>query len=210
MPDYRIGLTGGVGSGKSTVASMLKALGAGIVDADHLVHELIAPSGAAVEPLRGEFGSQAIAADGGLDRAWMRARAFSDTAIRRRLEAILHPLVRAAAESRASTLAAAVPYTVLVIPLLVESGDWTTRVRRVLVIDCTEETQLARVQTRPNLDRAVAEAILSAQADRTTRLAAADEVLFNEAPLADLQPRVARLHALYCSYAADADAAHAL
>jgi len=210
MPDYRIGLTGGVGSGKSTVASMLKALGAGIVDADHLVHELIAPGGAAVEALRAEFGSEAIAADGGLDRAWMRARAFSETAVRRRLEAILHPRVRAAAESRASALAAAVPYTVLVIPLLVESGDWTARVRRVLVIDCTEETQLARVQTRSNLDRAVAEAILSAQADRATRLAAADDVLFNEAPLADLQPRVARLHALYCGYAADADAAHAL
>ena len=210
MSDYRIGLTGGVGSGKSTVAAMLQALGAGIVDADHLVHDLIAPAGAAIAQLRAEFGNDAITADGGLDRAWMRARAFSDGDVRRRLEAILHPRVRAAAESRAQALAPRVPYTVLVIPLLVESGDWTSRVRRVLVIDCAEATQLTRVQARPNIDRSTAEAILRAQADRTTRLTAADDVLFNEAPLADLQPRVARLHAVYCRYASEAASPGAL
>lgn len=210
MSDYRIGLTGGVGSGKSTVAAMLQALGAGIVDADHLVHDLIAPAGAAIAQLRAEFGNDAITADGGLDRAWMRARAFSDSGVRRRLEAILHPRVRAAAESRAQALAPRVPYTVLVIPLLVESGDWTSRVRRVLVIDCAEATQLTRVQARPNIDRSTAEAILRAQADRTARLSAADDVLFNEAPLADLQPRVARLHAVYCRYAAESASPGAL
>lgn len=210
MSDYRIGLTGGVGSGKSTVAAMLQALGAGIVDADHLVHDLIAPAGAAIAQLRAEFGNDAITADGGLDRAWMRARAFSDSDVRRRLEAILHPRVRAAAESRAQALASSVPYTVLVIPLLVESGDWTSRVRRVLVIDCAEATQLTRVQARPNIDRSTAEAILRAQSDRSARLSAADDVLFNEAPLADLQPRVARLHASYCRYAAEAASPGAL
>jgi dephospho-CoA kinase len=210
MPDYRVGLTGGVGSGKSTIAGMLKALGAGIVDADALVHELIAPGGAAIGDLCQEFGKNAITTEGGLDRAWMRARVFADPDMRRRLESILHPSVRAEAESRARVLANEAPYIVLVIPLLVESGDWTWRVRRVLVVDCSVGTQLDRIQARPGIDRPTAEAIVRAQADRPARLAAADDVLFNEAPLAELQPRVARLHELYCGFATRSAAAGAL
>ena len=202
MPGYRVGLTGGVGSGKSTIAAILRELGAGIVDADQLVHQLIAPGGAAIAELRQAFGAEAIASDGGLDRAWMRARAFHDVNARHRLEGVLHPRVRAEAEQRANELAAEVPYVVLVIPLLVESGDWKQRVQRVLVVDCSEATQLVRVQERPGIDHSTALAILKAQSDRASRLVAADDVLFNEAPLADLQPRVARLHAHYVQCAA--------
>ena len=152
MPGLRIGLTGGVGSGKSTVAGMLQQLGAGVVDADALVQELIGPGGAAIAECRAAFGPESIAADGGLDRAWMRARVFSDSAARHRLEALLHPRVRAAAESRAAALAPAVPYLVLMIPLLVESGEWASRVQRVLVVDCTESTQIERVCRRPGIE----------------------------------------------------------
>ncbi len=203
MPTYAIGLTGGIGSGKSTVAAMLQQLGAGIIDADTLVHELIAPSGAAVEALRREFGTEAIAADGGLDRAWMRARAFGDADVRRRLEAILHPQVRAAAEQRAVSLSTLVPYIVFVIPLLVESGDWRSRVQRILVVDCVEAVQISRVAARPGMDEATARAILHAQAKRQSRLAIADDVLYNEAPRADIESRVALLHRHYVQWARD-------
>jgi len=203
MPTYSIGLTGGIGSGKSTVAAMLQQLGAGIVDADILVHELIAPSGAAVEALRQEFGSEAIAADGGLDRVWMRARAFGDADVRHRLEAILHPQVRAAAEQRAMALSTLVPYIVFVIPLLVESGDWRSRVQRILVVDCVEGAQISRVAARPGMDEATARAILNAQATRESRLAIADDVLYNEAPRADIESRVALLHRHYVEWARD-------
>jgi len=202
MPGLRIGLTGGVGSGKSTVADMLQQLGAGVVDADALVQELIGPGGAAIADCRAAFGPKSIGADGGLDRAWMRARIFSDTAARHRLEALLHPRVRAAVESRAVVLAPAVPYLVLMIPLLVESGEWASRVQRVLVVDCTEPKQIERVCRRPGMDRATALGILAAQATRVARIAAADDLLFNEAPLNDLQARVERLHRHYVSSAA--------
>ncbi|HTN47956.1 MAG TPA: dephospho-CoA kinase [Burkholderiaceae bacterium] len=202
MADYRIGLTGGVGSGKSTVAAMLEGLGAGLVDADALVHDLIAPGGAAVEECRECFGPAAIGADGGLDRAWMRARVFSDPEARRRLEAVLHPRVRAESEARALSLAGKVPYVVLMIPLLVESGNWTGRVQRVLVVDCTEATQVERVCRRPGMTQATARGILAAQATRAQRLAAADDVLFNELPLPELQNRVEALHANYLQRAA--------
>jgi dephospho-CoA kinase len=203
MPTYSIGLTGGIGSGKSTIAAMLQQLGAGIVDADALVHELIAPSGAAVEALRREFGAEAIAADGGLDRAWMRARAFGDADVRRRLEAVLHPQVRAEARERAIALSTLVPYIVFVIPLLVESGDWKSRVQRILVVDCVETTQVSRVAERPGMDEKSARAILHAQATRQSRLAIADDVLYNEAPWADIQSRVALLHRHYVQWAHD-------
>jgi dephospho-CoA kinase len=202
MPGLRIGLTGGVGSGKSTVAGMLKQLGAGVVDADVLVHELIGPGGAAIADCRAAFGPESIAADGGLDRAWMRAQVFSDAAARHKLETLLHPRVRATAESRAAELAPAVPYVVLMIPLLVESGEWTSRVQRVLVVECTESTQIERVCRRPGIDRATALGIFAAQATRAARLAAADDLLFNEAPLDDLQARVERLHRHYVGFAA--------
>lgn len=203
MQQFSVGLTGGVGSGKSTIAALLHGRGAGIVDADQLVHELIAPGGAAIDELRQEFGSQAIAADGGLDRSWMRAQAFGDAGVRHRLEAILHPRVRIAAEARASALAGSVPYVVFAIPLLVESGQWRARVQRVLVVDCSQATQLARVCTRPGMDEATARAIIRAQASREARLACADDVIFNEAPIDDIESRVDRLHRQYVECALD-------
>ncbi len=202
MTGYRVGLTGGVGSGKSTVAALFKHLGAGVVDADAIVHELIAPGGAAIPSLSKTFGAAALAADGGLDRPAMRERVFANPAERRRLEQVLHPMVRIEAERRAASLAPDVPYIALVIPLLVESGDWRSRVHRVLVVDCAEATQLQRVAARPGLDRTTATAILAAQSDRRQRLDAADDVLFNEAPLQEIAARVAQLHEMYVKSAA--------
>jgi dephospho-CoA kinase len=202
MSIFSVGLTGGIGSGKSTIAAQLQRLGAAIVDADALVHELVAPGGAGIDALRAEFGPEALAADGGLDRPAMRARAFADPGIRRRLEAVLHPRVRAAAKERSAVLPAATPYVVFVIPLLVESRDWTTRVHRVLVIDCSTSTQIARVGSRRGIDASTVLAILNAQADRSERLAAADDVIFNEAPLNVIEQRVARLHQRYLAHAA--------
>jgi dephospho-CoA kinase len=195
---FSVGLTGGVGSGKSTVAAMLQQLGAGIVEADALAHELTRAGGAAIGALRNRFGAESIAADGALDRAWMRARVFGDSATRRSLEAVLHPMIRGLAQERGSTLAAAGrPYVVFVIPLLVESGEWLDRVKRVLLVDCSEATQIRRASARPSLDEAAARSIITAQASRAERLAIADDVLFNEAPLADLETRVGRLHETY-------------
>jgi dephospho-CoA kinase len=195
---FSVGLTGGVGSGKSTVAGMLLRHGAGVVDADAIAHELTRSSGAAIEALRAAFGSDAITADGALDRVWMRRRAFSDPAARGKLEAVLHPLIRAASLDRAAQLVAVgTPYVVFVIPLLVESGNPRDRVDRLLVVDCSRATQLARVRQRPGLDEDLARGILTAQVGRTARLAAADDVVFNEAPLEEIETRVARLHRHY-------------
>ncbi len=199
---FSVGLTGGIGSGKSTIAAMFHRRGVGIVDADALVHELIAPGGAAIPALREAFGAEAVATDGGLDRARMRALAFSDPQAKRRLEAILHPCVRALGDERAAALAATAPYIVFVVPLLVESGNWQRRVQRVLVVDCSEATQLARVCARPGMDERTARAIMRTQATRPARLAAADDVLFNEAPIAVLEERVDELHRHYAGLAA--------
>jgi len=199
---FSVGLTGGVGSGKSTIGGMLSRRGAGIVDADAIAHELTQPGGAAIDALRAAFGEAAIAGDGSLDRTWMRSRAFADTSTRARLEAILHPLIRATSNRRAGELSATgCPYVVFVIPLLVESGDARGRFDRILVVDCSEATQIARVCLRPGIDTNVARAILAAQATRARRLEAADDVLFNEAPLEQIEARVDRLHQRYLELA---------
>jgi dephospho-CoA kinase len=204
MGHFRIGLTGGIGSGKSTVAAVLQRHGAAIVDADVIARELTAAGGNAIDALRREFGPAAIDQDGALNRAWMRAQAFGDPAVRRRLEAIVHPHVRAETEHRAAALASSAPYVVLVIPLLIESGDWQSRVHRVLVIDCSEPVQLARVLQRPGIDAGTARAMMDAQSSRAARLAAADDVLFNEAPLDLVEQRAAQLHDLYVRLAGTA------
>lgn len=199
---FSVGLTGGVGSGKSTIAGLFLRHGAAIVDADAIAHELTQPDGAAIDGIRRAFGEVAIAANGALDRNWMRARVFNDPEARRTLESLLHPLIRSESNRRAGDHAAAgSPYVVFVIPLLVESGDARGRFDRVLVVDCSEATQMARVCARPGIEPQVARGILAAQATRAQRLAAADDVLFNEAPLREISIRVQLLHERYADQA---------
>ena len=197
-----IGLTGGIGSGKSAAAEMFRELGTGFVDADAIAHELTALGGTAIAAIRSEFGDQAVAADGALDRAAMRRLVFADGAAKRRLEAILHPLIRAETQRRcAAALAAGAPYVVLVVPLLIESGDYLKRVSRVAVVDCAEETQVARVMARSGLARAEVERIMAAQVARTERLAAADDVIDNDGDMESLRLQVEALHHRYLDLA---------
>jgi dephospho-CoA kinase len=195
---FSVGLTGGVGSGKSTIAMMLSARGAAIIDADAIAHQLTNTGGAAIEALREAFGTAAIAADGSLDRARMRAHVFSDSAARTRLESLLHPMIRIAMRERgAELIAGGCPYAVFVVPLLVETGSWRGNVDRVLLIDCSQATQIARVRARSGVDEKLAQRIITAQATRPQRLAAADDVLINEAPLEEIQRKVGHLHRAY-------------
>lgn len=175
----RIGLTGGIGSGKSTVASLLQAHGATLIDTDAIARELTAPGGGAIEALRARFGAQAIDAAGALDRRWMRERAFADPSVKRALEAVLHPLIGARCDALAQ--AARGPCTVFDVPLLVESGRWRSRVDRVLVVDCPAEVQLERVLRRSQWQRESVLAVIAQQAPRSLRRAAADAVIDNTA-----------------------------
>jgi len=190
-----IGLTGGIGSGKTTVADLFAARGAAVVDTDAIAHELTAPGGAAIAAIRAEFGDAVIRADGALDRDAMRERAFEDPAARRRLEAILHPMIRA--ESRRRLEAAEGPYAMLVVPLLVESGDRAGGVDRILVVDCPVEVQVERVMRRSGLTRDRVATILAAQASRAQRLAAADDVIDNGGAPDALDAHVEALHRRY-------------
>jgi len=189
MPAQRIGLTGGIGSGKSTVARTLVDCGAALVDADAISRQLTAPGGLAIAALASAFGPQAITAQGGLDRDWMRQHAFADPHAKRRLEAIVHPLVsqeslRQSAQAEAEGRAC----IVFDIPLLVESGRWRQQLDRVLVVDCLERTQIARVMARNGWPQAVVEKVIAGQASRAQRLAAADLCICNEGlSLAQLQ-----------------------
>jgi dephospho-CoA kinase len=193
-----IGLTGGIGSGKSTVADMLVARGASLVDTDRIAHELTAPGGDAIGPIRAAFGDDAIAADGSMDRSAMRTRAFSDPDVRRRLEAILHPMIRARTdEGIRSAVAAGAPYVIVAVPLLVESGRRAGRFDRVLVVDCPPEVQIERVMRRNRLSRGQVESILAAQATREQRIAAADDVIDNGGDTAALAPQVDAIHLRY-------------
>lgn len=209
-----VGLTGGIGSGKSAAAERFAARGAAVVDTDAIAHRLTAPGGAGIAPIRAAFGDAAIAPDGALDRAAMRRLVFADPAARRRLEAILHPLIRAASDEEVRCrlagggsaadrrpAGAEFPYVVLVVPLLLESGGYRDRVDRICVVDCPEEIQIARVMARSGMGRAEAQAILDAQASRAERLAAADDVIDNAADLAALHAQVDALHAKYLALA---------
>jgi len=174
----RIGLTGGIGSGKSTVAGFLREAGAAIVDTDAISRGLTLAGGAAMPAIAQAFGADFVTADGALDRERMRALAFSDAPSKRRLESILHPLITTEALAQAD--AATAPLVVFDVPLLVESGRWRSRVSRILVIDCAAETQIARVLQRPGWTRDRVDGALAAQATREARRAAADAVLLNE------------------------------
>jgi dephospho-CoA kinase len=195
---FRVGLTGGIGSGKSTVADRFVALGAPLVDTDVIAHRLTAPDGAAIEAIRRHFGETMIAPDGSLDRQAMRAHVFAQPQARKALEAILHPMIGAAVtrEVAAATQAGA-DYVLLAIPLLVESGRWESRVARVLVVDCPVEVQIERVMKRSGLSRAEVEAIIRVQASRRQRLDAADDVIDNGGDPSLLDAQVARLHQSY-------------
>lgn len=193
-----IGLTGGIGSGKTTVANLFAQHGAAVIDADEIAHELTAPGGAAIELIRAAFGDEVIAPDGRLDRARMRERAFADPTERHRLEAVLHPMIRAETERRIEQAArAGAPYAMLVVPLLIEAGGWAERVDRILVVDCEESVQIDRVMRRNGLPREQVLAILAAQASRAQRLARADDVIDNGGDPAALPARVAALHRQY-------------
>lgn len=177
----RLGLTGGIGSGKSTVAQMLVAGGATLIDADAVSRGLTAAGGLAMPAIAAAFGADVVQPDGALDRDRMRAQVFADASARARLEAIVHPLVQQETTRAANAAqAAGAPIVVFDIPLLTESGHWRTRLDRVLVVDCSTETQIARVMARNGLPRAQVEAIIAAQASRPHRLAIADAVVFND------------------------------
>jgi dephospho-CoA kinase len=197
-PTLIIGLTGGIGSGKSTVADALVARGAALVDTDQIAHALTAPGGAAIEPIRQAFGDAVIAPDGRMDRAAMRERAFSDPQARKLLESILHPLIRAGTDAGiAAALQNAAPYVLVAIPLLVEGGGARGRFDRVLVVDCPADVQVERVMRRSGLARTQVDAIMAAQATREQRLAMADDVVDNGGSPDALPAQVERIDALY-------------
>jgi dephospho-CoA kinase len=196
-----IGLTGGIGSGKSRVADLLAAWGATVVDTDEISRSLTAAGGAAMPEIVRAFGPEAAGPDGAMDRRWMRAKVFAEPDARRRLEAILHPLIsRAALDAGASATGC---YVVFVVPLLIESGRWADRVDRVCVVDCDPDTQIRRVQSRSGLTADTIQRIMAAQAARETRLAAAHDVILNDgATSADtLRARTKALHDRWCTLA---------
>lgn len=195
-----IGLTGGIGCGKTIVANLFAARGATLVDTDLIAHAMTAPHGPAMAAIAAAFGAAFIAADGSLDRAAMRALVFTDPAARQRLEAILHPMIRAEAERQAA--AASGLYVIFVVPLLIESGAWSDRVARIVAIDCSEATQVARVMARNGLSEAQVRAIMANQVSRAERLAAADDVIDNDNGVDALPPQVDALHARYLKISA--------
>ena len=200
MIPYTVGLTGGIGSGKSAVARLFAGRGVAVVDSDAISHELTAPAGASIDLIRGEFGADMIRADGGLDREKMRKLVFADEGARRRLEAILHPLIREESARRLRSARSA--YAVCVVPLLVEQGVDRARYQRVLVIDCSENEQISRVMRRSGLLESEVRNILATQATREARLAAADDVIDNSGPPDTLARQVAHLHEKYLTLAA--------
>ncbi len=196
-----IGLTGGIGCGKTTVANLFAERGATLVDTDLIAHAMTAPHGPAMPAIAAAFGPAFIAADGSLDRAAMRALVFTQPAAKQQLEAILHPLIRAEAERQAADATGL--YVIFVVPLLIESGAWRQRVARILAVDCSEATQVARVMARNGLTETQVRAIMASQVSRATRLAAADDVIDNDGDAAALAPQVERLHARYLAISAN-------
>lgn len=194
----RIGMTGGIGSGKSTAAALFESLGVPVLDADHLTRELTGPGQPALEAIRQAFGAVVIDADGHLSRRALRERVFNDDSERRRLEAILHPLIYAELDQRTATLKSA--YTIWVVPLLLETGA-SDKVDRVLVIDCPEDLQLQRASQRDGQDRDAIRRIMAQQASRQQRLEQADDILVNDADSASLEQQIRHLHQRYLTLA---------
>ena len=195
-----VGLTGGIGSGKSAAADAFGKLGATVVDTDAIAHELTGPGGAAMAEVRRLFGDTLVDAAGAMDRKRMRELVFAHAEKKQRLEALLHPMIRAESERRIA--AAPDPYVVHVVPLLVESPGFRERYRRVLVVDCPEALQVARVRQRSGLAEAEIRRIIASQIQRESRLAAADDVIDNSGNIAAMQQQVRRLHEKYLALAA--------
>jgi len=196
---YTVGLTGGIGSGKSAVAALFAKQGIAVIDTDEIAHELTRPGGAAIEPIRAAFGAGAIGSDGALDRAKMRKLVFGNLAEKKKLEAILHPLIREESLRRGER--AGSPYSILVIPLLAEGGIDRSRYERVLVVDCTEAQQIERAMRRSGLSEKEVRDILAAQATREQRLALADDVIDNRGPREALERQVSHLNQKYLTLA---------
>jgi dephospho-CoA kinase len=199
---FRVGLTGGIASGKSTVARLFEALGVPVIDTDVLAREVVAPGQPLLARIAARFGAGGLAEDGSLNRAALRALVFADPIARADLEQLTHPAIRALLEERSTALGG--PYQLLVIPLLVETAGGTP-VDRVLVVDCSEALQIRRLQARDGATLEQARQILSAQVTREARLAAANDVILNEGDLGAVRDRVAQLHGLYLKLAAAAD-----
>ncbi|HEX7953253.1 MAG TPA: dephospho-CoA kinase [Burkholderiales bacterium] len=198
---FAVGLTGGIGSGKTTVARLFASHGAGIIDTDEISHNLTASGQPAVTEIARQFGAQFISVDGSLDRAKMRSLVFANPVARKGLEAILHPLIRQ--ESARLIMASTQPYVIVVVPLLIESGVAIYRrtTNRILVVDCEPETQIRRVMERSGLSRAQVLAIVATQAEREHRLREADDVIHNDNGLEALSAQVNPLHSRYLELA---------
>jgi dephospho-CoA kinase len=196
---FRVGLTGGIASGKSTVANLFAALGVTIIDTDVIAREVVAPGSPLLPKIAAHFGPDVIATDGSLDRRALRQRVFADPAERQWLEQLTHPEIRRLTDERSD--AAPGPYSIVAIPLLVETGG-KDRFDRVLVVDCEPELQLARLQARDGSTRAQAEAALTAQVSRAERLAVADDVIHNDGDIARLRDQVEKLHRAYVAASA--------
>lgn len=195
-----VGLTGGIGSGKTQVSNAFEALGVPVIDTDLISHAITAPNGLAIPVIREIFGADLIDPSGRLDRDKMRKLVFTDAEARRKLEAILHPLIANVTMASIAQHSDA-PYVVLVVPLLAESPQWLNRCDRVLVIDCELETQISRVMARSNLTREQVLAIIATQASREERKAIANEVIVNESSLEALTQQVRKLHDFYLTMA---------
>ncbi len=195
-----VGLTGGIGSGKTQVSNAFEALGVPVIDTDLISHAITAPNGLAIPVIREIFGADLIDPSGRLDRDKMRKLVFTDAEARRKLEAILHPLIANVTMASIAQHSNA-PYVVLVVPLLAESPQWLNRCDRVLVIDCELETQISRVMARSNLTREQVLAIIATQASREERKAIANEVIVNESSLEALTQQVRKLHDFYLTMA---------
>lgn len=199
---YIIGLTGGIGSGKSAVADCFSFHGVPVIDTDVVAHSLTVAGGAAMPDILAAFGDKMLTKEGALNRAAMRTHVFAHPEERKRLEAIIHPLIREAVEKKIQAAALQHPlYLVLVVPLLIESDSYRERVHRIAVVDCPESTQIQRVMQRNGLSRSEVEDILHAQAKREQRLAAADDLIQNDGEISALAPQVALLHQKYCKLA---------
>lgn len=190
-----IGLTGGIGSGKTSAAGFFSALGAELVDTDVIAHELTQPQGAAIAAIRKIFTKKFITEEGALNREKMRDLVFFDNESRRQLEAILHPLIRVEVARRTALFTA--PYGVIVVPLLLETGGYQEMIHRILVVDCPEHDQIVRTVARTGLDEQTARAIMATQFSRRERLQQADDVIANDGDMVDLQQQVCILHRKY-------------